>query len=70
MIHSTKTASKQAKELGFKSLTQVQEIGGESQQTLGNWFKKQPLKFEIHLLGCMVKLKQGESKCTHLAKQV
>ena len=50
------TASKQAKKAGFTSLKQVQEISGESQQTLGNWFKNYPLRFEIILLGCKAKL--------------
>ena len=50
------TASKAAKAAGFTSLKQVQEIGGESQQTLGNWFKNKPLCFDIHLLGCAVKI--------------
>ena len=52
------TASKAAKEAGFTNLKQVQEIGGESQQTLGNWFKneKHPERFDIHLLGCAVKI--------------
>ena len=50
------TASKAAKAAGFTSLKQVQEIGGESQQTLGNWYKNQWLRFDIHLLGCAVKI--------------
>jgi len=50
------TASQKAKELGFKSLTQVQELSGQSQQTLDNWFKKKPILFEVVLLGCLAKL--------------
>lgn len=50
------TASQAAKAAGFINLKQVQEVSGESQQTLDNWFKKQPLRFEIVLLGCAVKL--------------
>ena len=52
------TASKAAKAAGFTSLKQVQEIGGESQQTLGNWYKneKHPERFDIYLLGCAVKI--------------
>ena len=50
------TASQAAKAAGFINLKQVQEISGESQQTLDNWFKKQPLRFEVVLLGCAAKL--------------
>lgn len=53
---AAKSAGEDAKRRGFKSLKQVQGIGGESQQTLGNWFKNQPLRFDIHLLGCAVKI--------------
>jgi len=50
------TASKKAKELGFKNLAQVQELSGQSQQNLDNWLKKKPLLFEVVLLGCLAKL--------------
>jgi hypothetical protein len=50
------TASQKAKELGFKNLVQVQELSGQSQQNLDNWFKKKPLLFEVVLFGCLVKL--------------
>ena len=50
------TASQAAKAAGFINLEQVQEISGESQQTLGNWFRRQPLRFELILLGCKSKL--------------
>jgi len=50
------TASQKAKELGFKNLAQVQELSGQSQQTLDNWFKKKPVLFEVVLLGCLAKL--------------
>ncbi len=50
------SASKKAKELGFKNLAQVQELSGQSQQNLDNWFKKKPLLFEVVLLGCLAKL--------------
>ena len=46
------TASKQAKELGLKSLTQVSELTGQSLQTLTNWFNDKPELFEVVLLGC------------------
>ena len=46
------TASKQAKELGLKSLTQVSELTGQSLQTLTNWFHDKPELFNVVLLGC------------------
>ena len=45
-------ASKQAKELGLKSLKQVSELTGQSPQTLINWHKNKPELFEVVLLGC------------------
>jgi len=56
MTVSNNTASQAAKVAGFKNLKQVQNISGECQQTLDNWFKKQPLRFEIILLGCAAKI--------------
>ena len=50
------TPSKQAKELGLKSLTQVGELTGQSLQTLTNWFNDKPELFEVFLLGCAYKL--------------
>tara|TARA_R110000772_G_scaffold99997_3_gene200052 strand:+ start:1048 stop:1215 length:168 start_codon:yes stop_codon:yes gene_type:complete len=50
------TASKQAKELGLKSLTQVSELTGQSPQTLTNWFNYKPELYKIVLLGCLYKL--------------
>ncbi|MGB0943118.1 MAG: hypothetical protein ACPGUE_11980 [Marinomonas sp.] len=50
------TPSKQAKELGLNSLTQVSELTGQSLQTLTNWFNDKPELFEIVLLGCLNKL--------------
>jgi hypothetical protein len=52
------TASQKAKELGFKNLAQVQELSGQSQQNLDNWFKKKPVLFEVVLLGCLAKLNE------------
>lgn len=49
------TASKQAKEFGLKSLTQVSELTGQSLQTLTNWFNHKPELFKIVLLGCKYK---------------
>ena len=58
------TASKQAKELGLKSLKQVKGMLGTnknghpmvSDQTLINWFNDKPELFEVVLLGCKAKL--------------
>lgn len=46
------TASKQAKEAGFKSLAQVAELFGVTTQCLRNWHKDEPVKFKIVLFGC------------------
>jgi hypothetical protein len=51
------TPSKQAKELGLKSLTQVSELTGQSLQTLTNWFNDKPKLFEIVIIGCAEKIK-------------
>tara|TARA_R110001632_G_scaffold224150_1_gene356374 strand:- start:358 stop:534 length:177 start_codon:yes stop_codon:yes gene_type:complete len=50
------TPSKQAKELGLKSLTQVSELTGQSPQTLTNWFNHKPELYKIVLLGCLYQL--------------
>ena len=50
------TPSKQAKDLGLKSLTQVSELTGQSLQTLTNWFNDKPELFNVVLLGCKAKL--------------
>ena len=55
-MNKTLSASQAAKAAGFINLKQVQEISGECQQTLDNWFKRQPLRFELILLGCKLKL--------------
>lgn len=52
------TPSKQAKELGLKSLTQASQLTGQSLQTLTNWFNDKPELFYIVLLGCVSKLNQ------------
>ena len=49
------TASEAAKAAGFKSLTQVAEMFGVTLQCLRNWYKDEPQKFEIVLLGCAAK---------------
>ena len=58
------TASKQAKEAGLKSLSQVRDMLGTnknghpivSTQTLNNWHNNKPELFEVVLLGCVAKL--------------
>ena len=39
------TPSKLAKQLGCKSLRQVSEVSGKSEQTLSNWFKSNTFVF-------------------------
>ena len=56
------TPSKQAKELGLKSLTQVGELTGQSLQTLTNWFNDKPGLFEVVLVGCKEKVKINGSQ--------
>jgi len=53
--------SKQAKEVGFKSLSQVQKITGMSQQCLHNWSKNKPELFKVVLLGAYQILQKKES---------
>jgi len=55
------TPSKQAKEVGFKSLSQVQKISGQSQQCLHNWSKNKPELFKVVLLGAYQILQKEES---------
>ena len=47
------TPSQQAKAAGLKNLRQVQELTGQSAQTLSNWAKDKPELFKIVLLGCV-----------------
>lgn len=46
------TASKQAKDLGLKSLKQVTDITGKGKGTLINWHKDEPGLFLAVILGC------------------
>ena len=59
------TASKQAKELGLKSLTQVSELTGQSLQTLTNWYNDKPELYEVVLLGCLVKVQHIKKELTN-----
>ena len=51
------TPSQQAKEAGLKNLLQVQQLTGQSAQTLTNWHRDKPELFKIVLLGCAAALK-------------
>lgn len=51
------TASQQAKDAGLKNLLQVQQLTGQSAQTLINWHRDKPALFQIVLLGCVSRLK-------------
>jgi len=53
------TASQKAKAAGLKNLDELVDISGESRQTLNNWHKKKPLKFELVLKGAVVKRLEG-----------
>lgn len=48
------TPSQQAKAAGLKNLRQVQQLTGQSAQTLGNWAKHKPELFRIVLIGCAI----------------
>lgn len=54
---SSLTPSKIAKEYGLKSLLQVQQLTGQSAQTLINWHRDKPVLFQIVLLGCISRIK-------------
>ena len=43
--------SEQCKEAGLKSLVQLSQITGESQQTLINWHKNKPRLFSVVVAG-------------------
>jgi hypothetical protein len=46
------TPSQQAKAAGLKNLAQVQQMTGQSRQTLTNWHKHKPELFAVVLAGC------------------
>ncbi len=56
------TAAKAAKEAGLKSLKQASEISGFSPRTLENYFKGQPQKFKVIILGCVEFLATKKNK--------
>lgn len=45
--------SELCKSAGLKSLAELSEFSGESVQTLNNWFKNEPRRFELVLKGVM-----------------
>lgn len=59
------TPSEQAKEAGLKSLLQVQQLTGQSAQTLTNWHRDKPELFKIVILGCVAILKKHTGKRTN-----
>tara|TARA_R110000851_G_scaffold22894_2_gene67581 strand:- start:5218 stop:5433 length:216 start_codon:yes stop_codon:yes gene_type:complete len=62
--YNLNSPSEKAKQLGLKSLKQVSELTGTSQQTLINWAKSGGTNsdktdlFNIVLLGCVVALNE------------
>jgi hypothetical protein len=47
------TPSEKAKSLGFKSLAELSKLSGESVQTLINWHRNYPQRFEFIAVGVM-----------------
>ncbi len=45
--------SEVCKSAGLKSLAELSEFSGESVQTLNNWYKSEPRRFELVLKGVM-----------------
>jgi len=45
--------SEVCKSAGLKSLAELSEFSGESVQTLNNWFKSEPRRFELVLKGVL-----------------
>lgn len=52
------TASQQAKAAGLKSLLQVQQLTGQSAQTLINWHRDKPELFRVVIAGCAALLSE------------
>ncbi len=46
--------SELCKAAGLKSLNELAEITGESVQTLNNWHKKKPRRFDLILAGASI----------------
>jgi hypothetical protein len=56
------TPSEKAKSLGFKSLAELSKLSGESVQTLINWHKNYPQRFEFLAVGVMHSSKEVFSR--------
>ena len=56
------TPSQQAKEAGLKNLLQVQQLTGQSAQTLINWHRDKPELFKIVIIGCAASLQTYQIK--------
>ena len=56
------TPSQQAKEAGLKNLLQVQQLTGQSAQTLINWNRDKPELFKIVIIGCASSLQTYQIK--------
>jgi hypothetical protein len=54
--------SEAVKQAGLKSLTEFADITGESVQTLNNWFKSYPRRFELILKGVIAEREQKQPK--------
>jgi transcriptional regulator with XRE-family HTH domain len=50
------TPSETAKKHGLKSLEELARLTGESRQTLINWHRNKPLRFELMCVGVINKL--------------
>jgi len=54
-VNMKPTASRKAKDYGLKNLNEMVAMTGESRQSLVNWFNLRPQRFELLLIGCIVK---------------
>ncbi len=52
--NKAQTASERVKSKGFKNLKEVSALGGESTQTLNNWFNHAPRRFDLHIKGLLL----------------
>lgn len=59
-MENKQTASRQAKAIGLKSLTQVSKMTDISLQTLTNWHKNRKKLFVVVLAGCKSMLNREE----------
>ena len=61
--------SEQCKQAGLKSLAELSELTGESVQTLNNWHKSKPERFEIVLIGAIAKKRSEGNKMENTISQ-